>query len=75
MEIETLTNNPDDIILMRYALDKYNIEDIRAIFEHLKQSLPNRTVIALPSDITLQILTKEEINTLINSLRQTEENL
>lgn len=49
----------NDIIIIQFPYSKYDIDEMRHIFNNVSQIFPDNVVLALPDDISLSILREE----------------
>ncbi len=61
MQINTIPLSEQDIIILNFPRDEYDVQEMSDIFNKVKDVLPTHTILCMPEDISLTVLKKENI--------------
>lgn len=64
----TLNPKPTDIIVMRFDIEKLNLDEAYDIFLDIQKKFPKHKVLAMPNGISLQFLDKEELQNIVDHI-------
>ena len=59
MRIESISFKPEDVIVIQFPYDKYDIDLIRQIAESANNIFSDNQILLLPEDITLSVFSRE----------------
>ena len=51
----------EDVIILTYDLEKLNLDEVKCIFDYLKNFFPNNKVIGIPKNTALRAQDKESL--------------
>lgn len=66
VDISTLNPKPAEIIVMRFDLEKLDLDEAYDIFLNLQKKFPEHKVLAIPNEVSLQTLDKEELQSILD---------
>ena len=64
--IEILSPSPDEIIVFKFKTEALDLDQMRKVFDDIKNAFQNNTVVAIPDNSCFEVFTKD---TLISSLQ------
>ena len=73
--LEKIKPEPDEILIMRYNLDKIDTYEIKKVYDYITDRLSHNRIIAIPDDITLTKFDKEELIDIYNYISNLIEEL
>ena len=60
MNIENLVQpESGDVIMLRFSPEKYEISQVKAMLDCIKNTFPSNKVIAMPADVSFSIMDRE----------------
>ncbi len=68
VDSEVLQCKPEDVIVLRYDMDKTSFDTASAIHSVMTDTFPNNKVITLPTTYSIATLTEEEVAEIIEQL-------
>ena len=72
--IEVFKPAPDEIIVYKFKTEPFSLDDTIRVFDYIRGSFPNNTVISIPDNSCLEVFTKETlIECLQNLIKQLED--
>lgn len=72
--IEVFKPAPDEIIVYKFKTEPFNLDDTIQVFDNIRGSFPNNTVISIPDNSCLEVFTKDTlIECLQNLIKQLED--
>ena len=72
--IEVFKPAPDEVIVYKFKTEPFNLDDIIQVFDNIRDSFPNNTVISIPDNSCLEVFTKDTlIECLQNIIKQLED--
>lgn len=76
VQVDLYTPIQEDLIVIRFRLDRDRPDLIRSVFEHMREVSPNNRVAVLPGDMSLKrmrtrelLQLRDQINTLLEAER------
>ena len=66
LKIETIHTNPSDVILLKFNIDKIDLNDVFTWFQELKTQFPNNQLIAIPSNIEISLEDRQRLIEYLN---------
>ena len=48
-----------DIVILQFPFDKYDLDEMRQIFDSTQKAFPDNILLALPEDISLSLLRED----------------
>ena len=66
--IEVFKPAPDEVIVYKFKTEPLDLDDTIQVFDNIRDSFPNNTVISIPDNSCLEVFTKD---TLIECLQNT----
>lgn len=63
---------PGDVIILRFNLEEYDISQVKAMFDCVKNAFPSNNVIAMPAGVSFSITDRE---TCLSFLQKTIEEI
>ena len=63
---------PGDVIILRFNLEEYDISQVKAMFDCIKNAFPSNNVIAMPAGVSFSITDRE---TCLSFLQKTIEEI
>ena len=63
---------PGDVIILRFNLEEYDISQVKAMFDCVKNAFPSNNVIAMPAGVSFSIMDRE---TCLSFLQKTIEEI
>lgn len=74
-KIETLEPHPTEAIVVSFNFNDVNLENMRHIFNGIKEQFPNNTVVAIPDFVSLQSCSKDVLENMISMIAEIIETL
>ena len=72
--IEVFKPEPDEVIVYKFKPEPLDLDDIIKVFDNIRDSFPNNTVISIPDNSCLEVFTKDTfIECLQNIIKQLED--
>lgn len=68
IDISTLNPKPAEIIVMRFDLEKLDLDEAYNIFLNIRKNFPQHKVVAVPNEISLQFLDKKELQNIVDHI-------
>ena len=59
MRIESVNFKPEDVIVIQFPYDRYNIDTLRSFAETINETFKDNRIILLPEDLTLSVFSRE----------------
>ena len=59
--LEKMKPEPNEILIMKYNLDKIDIEEAKGVYDYITDIFSHNKIIVIPDDITLTRFDKEEL--------------
>lgn len=69
MELEEKTITGTEVIVLKFPYGEFTLMEIRDRFDELKSIFPDRAIVALPQEFTLETFSIEELEEIVNNLR------
>ena len=66
--IQIEQHKPAEIIVMRFDLEKLDLDEAYNIFLNLQKKFPEHKVLAVPNEISLQFLDKKELQNIVDHI-------
>ena len=71
--IEVFKPAPDEVIVYKFKTEPFNLDDIIQVFDNIRDSFPNNTIISIKDNSCLEVFTKDTlIECLQNITKQLE---
>lgn len=67
-ELNKLDIKPDNIIIMKYDIEKFDLLEIQDIFIQLKNAIYPIPIVAIPKGIELEVTEKEDLLNYLKSI-------
>lgn len=61
MRIESVSFKPDDVIIVQFPYDRYEIDTIRQIADSINNIFSENKILLIPEDLTLSVFSKENM--------------
>ena len=72
--IEVFKPAPDEVIVYKFKTESLDLDDTIQVFDNIRDSFPNNTVIPIPDNSCLEVFTKDTfIECLQNIIKQLED--
>lgn len=68
IDISTLNPKPTEIIIMRFDIEKLDLDEAYNIYLDIQKKFPEHKVLAIPNGVSLQTLDKEELQNIVNHI-------
>lgn len=59
MRIESISFKPEDVIVIQFPYDRYDMDEIRQIAESANNIFSENKILLLPEDIALSVFSRE----------------
>lgn len=69
MEIEEKKITDKEVIILKFPREEFTVHEVRNKFDELKYVFPDKTIIALPQKLTLEAWTVEQLEEMVNNLK------
>lgn len=66
IDISTLNLKPTEVIIMRFDIEKLALDGAYNIFLDIQKKFPEHKVLAIPNEVSLQTLDKEELQNVLD---------
>lgn len=75
IDLSTLNPKSTEVIIMRFDMEKLDLDEAYNIFLNIRKNFPKHKVLAVPNEISLQSLDKKELQNILDHIAKFMEEL